>query len=166
MAMQLTRRGDMRRKDRQLTYIDDIKEILTRGRIAHIAFFDDKYPYVIPMSYGFEMENGRIFFYFHSAMEGHKLDLIGKNRSVCIEIECNVEMTEGETACAYGYKYMSFVGFGNAEILSGDDEKADALKLFMKCQTGRDFDISKEMVGNVVIIRVGIDEYEAKGRRH
>ena len=41
---------------------------------------------------------------------------------------------------------MSFVGFGSAEIFSGDDERADALKLFMKCQTGRDFDISRALL--------------------
>ena len=154
----------MRRKDRQITDISIIREILAKGGVAHIAFFDDEYPYVIPMSYGFEITDEKVSFYLHSAMEGHKLNLIKRNPSVCIEIECDAEMTEGKTACNYGCKYMSFVGFGKAMILEASRDKTNALKLLMKTQTGRDFDISAEMTMNVAVIKVEIDSYEAKGR--
>ena len=68
----------MRRKDRQITDKDIINEILLKSDIARIALFDNEYPYIIPMNYGYK-DNA---LYFHCAPEGKKLDLIKRNNNV------------------------------------------------------------------------------------
>ena len=65
----------MRRKDREITEINDILKIIEKAKILHLGLFDREYPYVVPLHYGFEFVNGALFFFMHSAREGYKLDL-------------------------------------------------------------------------------------------
>ncbi len=39
----------MRRQDRMVTDIDEIKEILNSTRIIHLGMMDSDYPYVVPL---------------------------------------------------------------------------------------------------------------------
>ena len=85
----------MRRKDREVTNIDEILQIIERAKILHLGLFDSEYPYVLPLHYGYEYTEGSLIFYLHSAKEGHKLDLIKNNPNVCIEMECDVNLVSG-----------------------------------------------------------------------
>ena len=74
----------MRRKDREITDIHKIEEILAGARYLHLGVFDGEYPYVVPLHYGYVMENEKLTFYVHCAKEGHKLDCIRRNhRDFC-----------------------------------------------------------------------------------
>ena len=57
----------MRRKDKEITSQDEIINIIKNARICHLAFHDGKYPYIIPLCYGFDHQGERKFFYFHVA---------------------------------------------------------------------------------------------------
>lgn len=48
----------------------------------HLGMFDENYPYVVPLHYGYEMKDGKLTFYVHGAKEGHKLDCLRKNDHV------------------------------------------------------------------------------------
>ena len=63
----------MRRKDREVTNIDEIKQIIERAKILHLGLFDSEYPYIVPLHYGYEFTEEKLVFYLHSAKEGHKL---------------------------------------------------------------------------------------------
>ena len=82
----------MRRSDREVTDIDQIMEIVDQAKILHLGMFAEGYPYVVPLHYGYEYENGVLTFYLHSAGEGRKMDLIRANPNVCVELEANVEL--------------------------------------------------------------------------
>ena len=45
----------MRRQDRMVTNIDEIKGILSSTRIIHLGMMDGDYPYVVPLHFGFEI---------------------------------------------------------------------------------------------------------------
>lgn len=72
----------MRRKDREVTDITEIKDILDLCKTCHLAMVDNNMPYVIPLSYGYEMQDGTLTVYFHSAAEGKKIDILKNNGSI------------------------------------------------------------------------------------
>ena len=74
----------MRRKDREVTNIIEILQIIEKAKVLHLALFDADYPYIVPLHYGYEYTEGILIFYMHCAKEGHKLDLIRSNPNVCI----------------------------------------------------------------------------------
>ena len=65
----------MRRKDREVTNIIEILQIIEKAKVLHLALFDADYPYIVPLHYGYEYTEGILIFYMHCAKEGHKLDL-------------------------------------------------------------------------------------------
>ena len=65
----------MRRKDREVTNIIEILQIIEKAKVLHLALFDADYPYIVPLHYGYEYTEGILIFYMHCAKEGYKLDL-------------------------------------------------------------------------------------------
>ena len=43
----------MRRKDREVTDIRQIENIIEKTKVVHIGIIDDGVPYVVPMQYGY-----------------------------------------------------------------------------------------------------------------
>ena len=155
----------MRRKDREVTEIQEILHIVDEAKILHLGLMDEGYPYIVPMHYGYEFEDGTFVFYLHSAKEGHKLDLIQKDAHVCVELETNVELVSGgEVPCMYGAAFASVIGKGTAGLVEEESEKIKALELLMKNQTGRAFEITGKMAESVEVIRVMVKEFTAKRR--
>lgn len=157
----------MRRKDREVTNLEDILSILDKAKILHLGLFDGEFPYVVPLHYGYEYKDESLVFYMHCAGEGHKLDLIRSNPQACIELECDVELVSGDQIpCQYGSTYASLIGRGIAEILRDKEEKCKALSLLMNHQTGKAFEINEKMASTVEVIKVVVDEFSAKSRKN
>ena len=154
----------MRRKDREITDISRIEEIIAGARYMHLGMFDGEYPYVVPLHYGYKMENGRLTFYMHCAKEGHKLDCLKANNNVFVEIDRGESLVSAGQPCAYGAKYESVMCRGKAIILDDGAEKTEALRILMKTQTGQDFEIDETMAASVNVIRVDVGSYTAKAR--
>lgn len=155
----------MRRKDREVTDIQQILHIIGKCNILRLGLFDGEYPYIVPLHYGFEYAENRLVFYMHSAKEGHKLELIADNPRVCVELDGEAELISGgEVPCMYGSSFASVMGRGTAEIVSDENEKIKGLSLLMKHQTNRDFTISGEMAATVAVIRVTLNEFTAKSK--
>ena len=154
----------MTKRERQVTEREEILKILDKCKILHLGLVDGDEPYVVPMNYGYVMDGERLTLYMHGATKGYKLDLMRKNPKVFFEMECDVQGFEGEIACQYGTVYQSIMGRGRATIIEEPQEKIKTMKLFMKSQTGRDFEFSEKMVSAVVMIRIDVTEYTAKRR--
>ena len=156
----------MRRKDRQITDVNSILMIVSKAKILHLGLFDDGYPYIVPLHYGYEYSDGCLVFFLHCAKEGHKLDLIKENPNVCIELECDIELISGDyIPCKYGSTYSSVIGQGRAELVSDEKEKVRGLELLMKNQTGQDFEIDGNMASAVEVIKIVVPHFSAKARQ-
>lgn len=111
---------EMRRK-RQLLPTEESVAILERMTNGTLALHgDDGYPYAVPVSYVYA--DGKI--YFHSAMQGHKVDAILRNDKVSF---CVVEQDEVKPAEFTTY-FRSVIVFGKARILTDENEKTKCLK--------------------------------------
>ena len=156
----------MRRKDREITNQEDMLQIIENAQILRLALFDDDYPYIVPMHYGYTLDNSKIIFYMHSAKEGHKLDLISKNPNVCLEVESDMEIVSGgDVPCKYGATFSSIIAKGKAEIVEDVDEKIEGLKLLMVHQVNKDFEINEQMANMVCAIKVTVEQITAKARK-
>ena len=141
-----------------------IRDILDGSKFLHLGLVDDGMPYVVPMNYGYKMEDGKLTLYLHSAVKGYKLDVIAKNPTCCFEMDWGVEPFEGKIPCQYGITYYSLMGRGKAVLVEDVKEKEAAMTLLMKAQTGKDFEFNERLVSIVSVIRIDVSEYTAKHR--
>ena len=154
----------MTRRERQITDRDRIVHILDTGKVLHLGLAVDNEPYVVPMNYGYTLEDDRLVLYLHSAVRGKKLDMIAKNSKVFFEIDCDLVPFEGAVPCQYGMSYSSIMGRGTAVIVEDVQEKMKAMSILMKTQTEKDFAFQERLVSIVSVIRIDVAEYTAKHR--
>ena len=152
----------MRRKDREITDISEILNIIKKCDTIRLAFFDDEYPYIIPMNFGISCEEDKISFYFHSASEGTKLDLLKKCNKVGFELDCEHKLIKGEKACDYTMEFESVCGNGTISIVS-DEEKKLALDFIMKQYENKDsFNYDEKYINLVTILKLSVDNITGK----
>ena len=110
----------MRRTDREISDFGEIADILRRADTIRLGLHAEPYPYVVPLSFGFEASDGKITLYFHGAAEGFKHELIRKNPLVCAEADVFHAYEETPNG-GITTRYESFIGFGKAEIVTGGE---------------------------------------------
>ena len=154
----------MTKRELQITDEGQIRAILDAAKVLHLGLCVDNEPYVVPMNYGYIMENGKPVFYLHSAVQGRKLDMIRANPRVFVELDCDRVPFEGEKPCQYGLSYSSLMGRGTARIVEDVEEKMVAMTVLMKTQTGQDFVFNERLVSIVTVIRIDVAEFTAKHR--
>ena len=154
----------MTKRERQVTDPQQILEILDKGQVLHMGLSVNDEPYVVPMNYGYRMEDGKLTLYLHSAVKGKKLDMIRANPKVFFAIDCDRMPFQGDKPCQYGLVYSSVMGRGTAVIVEDVEEKKRAMTALMKTQTGKEFAFEDRLVSIVSVIRIDVAEYTAKHR--
>ena len=154
----------MTRREQQVTDINEIIEILEKSKVVHVGMIDGAEPYVVPMNYGYLLEDGKLTIYLHGARRGRKIDAIKTNPKVFYEMCCDITPFEGEVACKYGITYASIMGRGLATLVEDVEEKKKALSILMKTQTGKDFQFEDKLTTVVSIIKIDTLEFTAKKR--
>ncbi len=154
----------MTRREFEVTDRDVIRGILDRSKVLRLGLIDGALPYVVPMNYGYRLEDGKLTLYLHSAVKGYKLDVIAKNPVCCFEMDCDVSPFQGKIACQYGITYYSLMGRGQVQLVEDPREKEQAMALLMKTQTGKDFEFNERLVSIVSVLRIDVSEYTAKHR--
>lgn len=153
----------MRRSDREVINQEEIIEIIDRCVICRVAMVDDGKPYLVPLNFGYTLEDKKLTLVFHSAKSGRKIDVLRKNPAVCFEMDCDHALIDGERACDYSFAFSSVVGNGTVEFIEEDASKLEALKSLMKRQTGReDFVFSAKEVQGVCVFKIVSDDFSAK----
>ena len=154
----------MTKRERQVTDPAEIRHILDTGKVLHLGLSVNDEPYVVPMNYGYTLEEGKLVIYLHSAVRGKKLDMVQANPKVFFSIDCDRMPFEGRVPCQYGMVYSSIMGRGTATLVEDPEAKMEAMSIFMKSQTGKDFTFNERLVSIVTVIRIDVTEYTAKHR--
>ena len=152
------------KREQRITDHARILELLDAGKVLHLGLCVDNEPYVIPMNYGYTMEDEKLVLYLHSAVRGKKLDMIRENPKVYFEFATDLQPFGGVKPCQYGLAYSAVMGKGIATIVEDTEEKKRAMTVLMKTQTGKDFTFTEEWVSIVAVIRIDVTEYTAKHR--
>jgi nitroimidazol reductase NimA-like FMN-containing flavoprotein (pyridoxamine 5'-phosphate oxidase superfamily) len=116
------------------------------------------YPYVVPVH--FVHSAGSI--YIHSAQAGTKIEMIGHNPRICVEIDEFLGLETADRACGYGTHFRSLIALGRATIVEDSAVKHRALRLLMEKYSGRNFEFSESELQTVAIIEIRIEEMSGK----
>ena len=111
----------MRRKRQELPK-EECEKILNKATVGVLSVLGDGgYPYGVPMS--FVYAEGKL--YFHSAVEGHKLDAIAKEDKCSFTIIDQDEIHPDE----YTSYFRSVIAFGRIQRLESMEELIHGLRL-------------------------------------
>lgn len=152
----------MRRDEREVTDIAEINDILNRCDTIRIGMNGGGYPYIIPMTFGSELVNGKIFIYFHSAGAGRKWDILNSDPRVCIEADLyyRVEKRENGDITAI---YESVIGTGDAELLTVQEDRIAALRCMLAKYKESGFPVTScKGLKDVEVFRVVLNEVTGK----
>lgn len=148
----------MRRKDKRIESRDEVIKILRRGHICFLSMVDGGRPYVVPLNYGYA-ENA---LFFHSALEGRKIRILGENPDVTFCIVSDYELVRSGNACSWTADYLSVMGTAKASILREQGEKERGLIVIMGHYSDREYDFPGIALEDVALIRVDIETMEGK----
>lgn len=153
----------MRRKDREITDFNEIMSIIDKCDTCRLALFDEEYPYIVPLNFGTDIEDGQLYLYFHCAKKGKKLDLIQKNNKVTFEMDCdhNIILYGERMSCTMGY--ASVIGHGEIEFVE-EENKFEALKKLMCHYHSEDFEFNTKMMKVTTVFRLKVLDITGKRR--
>jgi len=120
---------EMRRKDREVTDLNEIYDILSRCDTMSLGINGGEVPYVIPMTFACALENEQIVIYFHSAQGGRKWEILNRDPNVCVEAHLYYKAVE--EAGMVTAKYESVIGIGKVQAIESKEDKVAALKLVL-----------------------------------
>lgn len=153
----------MRRKDREVSDSTKIREVIMAAHCCRLGFCDEGQVYIVPLNFGYEEKDGKRLFYFHSAREGRKIDLISRTHSAGFELDANYQLNEGETACQYSARFQSVIGTGTVVFVENSEEKKAALQSIMRHSTGKDnWEFTDGMVRGVCVFKLEVETLSCK----
>lgn len=154
----------MIRSDREITDRSEQLAIIDACDVCRVALNgDDGYPYIIPLNFGVDVEDGQVYLYFHSAKRGKKLDLIKQDARATFEVDCDHEFIfyDERMSCTMGYR--SVIGHGSIEILP-EEEKKRGLDILMRHYHAEDFPYSEKPIPVTTVWRLKVEGMTGKHR--
>ncbi|MBQ6165008.1 MAG: pyridoxamine 5'-phosphate oxidase family protein [Clostridia bacterium] len=146
------------RRDRQKLGAEECERILKTAKRGVLSLLGDGgYPYGVPMD--FVYENGKI--YFHSAVEGHKVDALKRCDRVSFCVVNEGEKEPGE----WWYRFSSVIVFGRIGIVADEQARIAALRMlglkFYPTEEEVDAEIKKD-AARALILEIDIEHMSGK----
>lgn len=153
----------MRRKDREITDLSKIIEIIDRCDCCRLGLVDNGSAYIIPMNFGYEVSDDTITLYFHCASEGRKMDLIPQQSMVAFEMDTQHALVTGDIGCRFSYLYQSVMGTGTITILHVKEEKAYSLNKILEHYTGNpQSDLDDKAMDVTTVLKLSVKSLSCK----
>lgn len=152
----------MRRKDREVTDIGEIIEIMKQCDVCRLAFNDGEFPYILPLNFGMDYADEKITLYFHSALEGYKVNLIENCKGASFEMDTKhlLQYSKEKGHCTYAYE--SVIGRGQISIVQ-DGGKALALdKIMAHYHLGKDAPYNPAAIPRTLVYKLEVTDVTAK----
>ena len=155
----------MRRKDREVTDFSKIIEVVDTCDCFRLGLIDDdNLPYIVPLNFGYEVDDGKLVLYFHGSKVGHKAELLRNTIRVSFEMDCEHELKDaGDNASAYSYFYASVMGKGEVTELLSYEDKVSAFKVMMQKYAHRDnFTFPQKAIDAVAVYKIAVNSVSCK----
>ena len=148
----------MRRFKQQLTEYETL-EILSNSTSGVLSLCgDDMMPYGVPLSHVYD--DGKL--YFHSALTGHKVDLIKKNDNACFTVIAKDEIHPER----YTTYFQSVIAFGKVRIIEDEHRKREILEILgRRCNPTDPEGLSKEIkngINRCLVLEMSIERLTGK----
>ena len=115
----------VRRKDREITDRDVLKQVLRSTKYVTVALCMDNEPYLVSLSHGYDEATNCL--YFHCADEGKKLVYMKANSRVWGQAVLDYGVTD---ECDYAYTSVHFRG--KASMIEDLREKQHAIEVLVR----------------------------------
>ena len=152
----------MRKNQREIKAFGEILKTLDKCQTIRLGLHDAEFPYIVPLSFGWECVDGKLAIYFHCAPEGKKVELLARNGKVCVEAgTLNGYARVGLSVTA---DYESVIAFGRAERVYGKTAVSGIELLLAHCGAAN---VSAKdcVLSNVVAVyKISIDSITGKKR--
>lgn len=152
----------MRRKDREIADVKEILEIIKKCDSCSVAFFDEEYPYIIPLNFGVRLENDQFELYFHGANVGKKMELLLKNNHVAFEMSCSHKLLQGDKACDTTMEFESVCGNGVMEILENQKKIMGLTVLMSQYQGEKEYEFDERLLKAVTVMKLKVNDISGK----
>ena len=148
----------MRRQEKQIHDPEQIEAVIRAATVCFLALCDGDQPYVVPLNFG----HAEGALYFHSAVEGRKLDLIRRCPRVGFALEAGHAVVSAAHPCNWSVRYRSVVGEGRAVIVTDPAQKRFALDRILAQYGAGPGDYDERRLAATCIFRVDIDRMTGK----
>ena len=148
----------MRRSEKEITDESAVEAIIHASLVCRLALSDGNQPYIVPLCFGYQDRT----LYFHSALEGKKIDILKKNNRTCFEFDINTEIIEADKACKWGMKYQSVIGFGRAVLVENIEERQKGLNIIMNHYSDRIWQFPDKAIEKIAVIKIEIEKMTGK----
>lgn len=149
---------------------EEYSNILKEGLVAHVGFIQDSIPYIIPMSYQYDISEPNII-YLHGSPESRMLEQLSQGETVCIEVTLLDGLVYSKTALYHSMNYKSVICFGKGKEINNLDKKTEILtKMIGRYFQGRtekkDYDTPPVAhINTTKVIEISIESFNAKARQ-
>ncbi len=107
-----------------------LKAIIDLCDVCSIAFFDEIYPYVVPVNFGYRWDADPLTIYIHGAQDGgHKRELIKSNPNVCVQMHAFLDRNGYAAYRRENHDYRSVTVFGKIEEVTDMEERVQGMNL-------------------------------------
>jgi uncharacterized protein len=152
----------MRRKDREVKDFAQICEIIKECDTIRLGLSDGEYPYIVPLSFGYEILEEQIYFYIHGAKVGRKMELMQKNKVCSFEMDCAHKLELIPSVQDVTMRYKCLMGKAQIKVLE-DDEKQHAMDVIMNREDEtRNFEYDHTKLKYTMMARLTVTEYSGK----
>ncbi len=152
----------MRRHEREIKDINETENILKSCKTCHVAMIDGNAPYVVPLSYGYELKEGILTLYFHSAPEGRKITAMKENSRVCFAITREGELIMHDNPAECSIHYASIIGNGEVIFVDDPEERCKTLSNMFARQTGTEIIFTPEQTKGVELFKIVSTDFTGK----
>ena len=130
----------MRRFRQQLSQ-GECESILAKTSRGFLSVNGDMgYPYTVPMN--FVYDNGHI--YFHSALEGHKIDAVRSSSHACFTVIDEPVKEEND----WWFHVKSVICFGKVSIIENEYERTARLRQLGEKYFPEEYDLNADLIKN------------------
>lgn len=120
----------MIRKDREVTDFNDLLSIIEHCDVCTLGLNNKEgYPYLVPLNFGYKVEEGHLILYFHSALKGRKLELMEEDNRASFEMDCNHQLGSNAERGYCTMNYESVIGQGRISFIEDEEQKVEALTI-------------------------------------
>lgn len=163
----------MRRKDREVTDLTEIIGIIDKCEIIRLGLSDNGMPYIVPLNFGYKVNNEQINFFFHSANAGtantgtantgRKIEIMKVNPFICFELDCSFKITTDVIPCKWSAEYESVIGYGDVSFITDNNERKAAMDMVMKRYGyGGDLEYNPDIFSKTAIYQLSVSQMTAK----
>jgi hypothetical protein len=148
----------MRHPKREIQDKAKVEELLKGCTTMQLALWDGDMPYAVTVNFGYA-DNA---VYFHSAMDGRKMDCIRKNGLAAFISVVESELIRAEDGCGYTTHFTSITGCGRATVLEDPADKAAGLDVILAQHDGPTGGYPEKVLSRTAVVRIDLDELVGK----